>query len=92
MTKAICSENPIPKSSNCLMRYSAKYRLVELTEILGPYDETLNNKNAGELAEWAEQVYEWLRGNTSSEVLTRTSDGLYFELHGLFNKTPRYNY
>jgi hypothetical protein len=40
---------------------SAKYGLVELTEIVEPYDETLNDKTARELTTWAEKVFEQLR-------------------------------
>jgi len=43
---------------------SAKYGLVEETEIIEPYDETLNNKRIAELRAWATKVLESLSKKT----------------------------
>ena len=40
---------------------SAKYGLVEPSEVIEPYEETLNNKSRREREEWAEGVWEVLR-------------------------------
>jgi len=40
---------------------SAKYGLVEPTDIIGPYEETLNTKSRRERIEWAERVWAMLR-------------------------------
>jgi len=40
---------------------SAKYGLLEPTEVVEPYEETLNKKSRRERKEWAEQVWSALR-------------------------------
>ena len=40
---------------------SAKYGLLELTEIISPYEKTLNNMKSSDIEDWAKMVSEQLK-------------------------------
>lgn len=47
--------------SNEIYVISSKYGLVPLDEVIAPYDDTLNDKSADELAAWGQRVAEQIR-------------------------------
>jgi hypothetical protein len=46
---------------SCIYILSAKYGLVELDQILSPYEETLNNKSRQQRAIWSNRVKQQMR-------------------------------
>ncbi|EHL05566.1 hypothetical protein HMPREF0322_03786 [Desulfitobacterium hafniense DP7] len=69
--------------SNDIYVISSKYGLVPLDEVIAPYDDTLNDKSAAELAAWGQRIVEQIRNRhdiSNTEFVILAGKNYYYPL------------